>query len=161
MSSCESTVRQMNCKTIEQDVECQKAISDMRIVEKFLSDFGFLSFGRDCVFCGEHIFSLQMVSTACELTVGSIISCCESYCIADAYSLLRKYRDDCFFYLYVVVYDACNKSGFKSTAMLKMQENIERWINNDLENLHIGTVLQAIGQSLQVKDAVQKEAVNA
>ena len=140
MSSCESTVRQMNRKTIEQDVEC----------------LGFLSFGRDCVFCGEHIFSLQRVSTACELTVGSIISCCESYCIADAYSLLRKYRDDCFFYLYVVVYDACNKSGSKSTAMLKMQDNIERWINNDLDDLHIGTVLQAIGQSSQVKDAVQK-----
>ena len=161
MSSSESSVRQMNHRTIEQDVECQKVISEMRIVERFLSNFGFLSFGRDYYFCGEHIFSLQMVSTACELTVGSIISCCESCCISDAYSLLRKYRDDCFFYLYIVVYDACNRSGSKSPAILKMEDNIERWINNDLGDLHIGTVLQAIGQSSQVKDAVQKYSLKS
>ena len=156
MSSSESTVRQMNRKAIEQDTECKKAISEMRTVEKFLSDFGFLSFGRDYVFCGEHTFSLQMISTAFELTAGSIISCCESGCMADAYSLLRKYRDDLYFYLYIVVYDACNRSGSKSPAILKMEEIIEQWIINDLGDLHIGTVLQAIGQSSQVKDAVKK-----
>ena len=37
-----------------------------------------------------------------------------------------------------------------------MEANIERWINNGLDDLHIGTVLQAIGQSPRVKDAVQK-----
>ena len=54
------------------------------------------------------------------------------------------------------MYDACNKTGSKSSAILKMENNIKRWINNDLDDLHIGTVLQAIGQSSQVTDAVQK-----
>lgn len=151
-----SSIRQLNQKMIAQDLECQKIIAEMRTVEKFLSDFGFLAFGRDFVFCGKYTFSLQMISTAFELTAGSIISCCESGCIADAYSLMRKYRDDLFFYLYIVVYDSCNKLDGKSPETDQMEANIERWINNNLDDLHIGTVLQAIGQSSRVRNAVQK-----
>ena len=95
-----SSIRRLNQQIIAEDKECQKYISAMRKVEKFLNDFGFLSFGRDFVLCGRQTFSLQMISTSCELTAGSIVSCCESGCIADAYSLLRKYRDDLFFYLH-------------------------------------------------------------
>lgn len=151
-----SSIRQLNQEMIAQDLECQKIIAEMHAVEKFLSDFGFLSFGRDYVLCGKYTFSLQMVSTAFELTAGSIISCCESGCIADAYSLTRKYRDDLFFYLYIVVYDSCNKLDGKSQETDQMEANIERWINNNLDDLHIGTVLQAIGQSSRVRNAVQK-----
>ena len=151
-----SSIRQLNQEMIAQDLECQKIIAEMHAVEKFLSDFGFLSFGRDFVLCGKYTFSLQMVSTAFELTAGSIISCCESGCIADAYSLTRKYRDDLFFYLYIVVYDSCNKLDGKSQETDQMEANIERWINNNLDDLHIGTVLQAIGQSSQARNAVQK-----
>ena len=151
-----SSIRQLNQEMIAQDLECQKIIAEMHAVEKFLSDFGFLSFGRDFVLCGKYTFSLQMVSTAFELTAGSMISCCESGCIADAYSLTRKYRDDLFFYLYIVVYDSCNKLDGKSQETDQMEANIERWINNNLDDLHIGTVLQAIGQSSRVRNAVQK-----
>ena len=151
-----SSIRQLNQEMIAQDLECQKIIAEMHAVEKFLSDFGFLSFGRDFVLCGKYTFSLQMVSTAFELTAGSIISCCESGCIADAYSLTRKYRDDLFFYLYIVVCDSCNKLDGKSQETDQMEANIERWIINDLDDLHIGTVLQAIGQFSRVRNAVQK-----
>ena len=151
-----NTIRLLNQQMIAQDKGCQKAIAEMRTVEKFLSDFGFLSFGRDFVFCSKYTFSLQMISNGFELTAGSIISCCESGCMADAYSLLRKYRDDLFFYLYVVVYDSCNKLDNKSPAVAQMETNIERWIKNDLDDLHIGTVLQAIGQSSEARTAVQK-----
>ncbi len=150
------SIRRLNQQIIEQDNECKKLISEMQKVEKFLSDFGFLSFGRDFVLCGKHAFSLQTISTACELTLGSIISCCESGCMADAYSLLRKYRDDLFFYLYVVVYDACNKLEYDSQIVTQMEKNIDQWINNDLDDLNISVVLKTIGQSPQVKDAVQK-----
>lgn len=150
------SIRQLNQQMIAQDAECQKTMAEMRAVEKFLSDFGFLSFGRDFVLCGKYTFSLQMISTAFELTAGSINSCCESGCIADTYSLMRKYRDDLFFYLYIVVYDSCNKIEGKSPVTDQMESNIERWIKNDLDDLHIGTVLQAIGQSSRVRDAVRK-----
>lgn len=152
----DSSVRGLNQQIITKDEECKKYISAMREVEKFLNDFGFLSFGRDFVLCGSHAFSMQMISVSAELTSGSIISCCESGCIADAYSLLRKYRDDLFFYLYIAVYDACNKINHKLSSADQMETNIERWINNDLNDLYIGTVLKTIAQSPQVKAAVQK-----
>ena len=156
MPSFESAVRRINRQMVKQDTECHRLVSEMREVEKFINDFGFLSFGRDFVLCGRRTFSLQMITISCELTAGSIVSCCESGCIADAYSLLRKYRDDLFFYLYIVVFDTCNKLENKSPAIAQMETNIERWINNGLDDLHIGTVLQAIGQSPRVKEAVQK-----
>ncbi len=152
----ESTIRQQNQKMIAQDEGCQKTLSEMRVVEEFLDDLGFLSYGRDYILCGRHTFSLQILSTSAELTAGSIISCCESGCIADAYSLLRKYRDDLFFYLYVMVYSTCDTLNCKSPAAVQMEHNIEQWLSNGLNDLYIGTVLQAIGQSPQVKDAVQK-----
>lgn len=122
----ESSTRGINHQMVEQDAECQKIVLKMKTIEKFLNDFGFLSFGRDSVLCGRRSFSLQMVSTSCELTVGSIISCCESGCMADAYSLLRKYRDDLFFYLYIVVFDTHNKLENKTVAITQMEANIER-----------------------------------
>lgn len=152
----ESSIRQLNQNMIAQDEGCKKAISEMRIIERFLNDFGFLSFGRDFVLCGRQVFSLQMISTSFELTVGSIISCCESGCMADAYSLLRKYRDDLFFYLYIVVYDSYDKFEKKTQTVLKMEENIEKWIANNLNDLQIGAVLKDIGQYQRTKDAVQK-----
>lgn len=151
-----SSIRQINRCVIAQDNESEKLISEMHKVEEFLSDFGFLSFGRDFVLCGKNTFSLQMVITSCELTAGSIISCCEFGCMADAYSLLRKYRDDMFFYLYVVVYDTCNKLENNSKLVAQMEKNIERWVNNNLDDLYIGDILMAIGQSPRAKDAVQK-----
>lgn len=151
-----SSIRLINRCVIVQDNECQKLISEMHKIEEFLSDFGFLSFGRDFVLCGKNTFSLQMVITSCELTIGSVISCCESGCMADAYSLLRKYRDDMFFYLYVVVYDTYNKLENNSKLVAQMEKNIERWVNNNLDNLYIGDILMAIGQSPRAKDAVRK-----
>lgn len=151
-----SSIRQINRCVIVQDNECQKLISEMHKIEEFLGDFGFLSFGRDFVLCGKNTFSLQMVVTSCELTAGSVISCCESGCMADAYSMLRKYRDDMFFYLYVVVYDTYNKLENNSKLVAQMEKNIERWVNNNLDNLYIGDILMAIGQSPRAKDAVRK-----
>lgn len=151
-----NTIRQENRRFIAKDEECNKAISEMQAVKEFLENFSFLSFGRDYVLCRGHMFSLHMIFTSSELTAGSIISCCESGCISDAYSLLRKYRDDMFFYLYIVVYDICNSPDQKSSAVKQMETNIERWINNDLRDLYIGDVLKAAGQSPQVRAAIKK-----
>ena len=92
-----SEIRRINRQIIDEDVVCQRVLAEMRSIEQFLGDFGFLSDGRDYILCDRYTFSLQMISTSIELTAGSIISCCESGCIADANSLLRKYRDDLFF----------------------------------------------------------------
>ena len=150
------SIRKLNYNYIAQDKDCQALLDEMRKIEKFLSDFGYLSFGRDLVLCRQYSFSLNTAATACELTAGSVISCCESGCMADAFSLLRKYRDDLFFYLFIQVYNASEKTENQSKNTKNMENSILRWIKNDLCNLNIGTVMKAIGQSPQVMDAAQK-----
>lgn len=148
-----SSIRQLNQHIISQNNECKNIISEIRLIEKFLNDFSNLNFCRDGFMHGMRLFfSLHIVSTSCELTAGSIISCCESCCLSDAYSLLRKYRDDLFFYLYVIAHGTHNDPQMAK----QMEDNIGRWLKNDLNDLRIGDVLKAIGQSPRVKDAVKK-----
>lgn len=150
------SVRQNNRQIIKNDGDSQNAILEMRKIEQFLCDFGYLNYGRDIVFCADHAFSLELISTAAELTAGSIISCCEAGCLADAYSLLRKYRDDLFFCLYIVICNNCKTSEGQMKNINEMEANIARWISNDLQNLNSAFVLKAIGESPRGKEAVIK-----
>ena len=150
------TMRETNQQWIESNNEYQKAIQGMKEIEAFLDDFDFLVFGSDMVLCKKHLFSIRTISTAIELTAGSIISCCEAGCLADAFTLLRKYRDDLFFLLYIVVYIANKREAEQTKITDKMENDIDRWMNNNLCDLSIGKVLKAIGQSSQVTDAVKK-----
>ena len=150
------SVRECNHQIISQNKEYQTVVMEIKKFESFLSDFGSLSFGRDIILCNNHSISLQLVISSCELTMGSIISCCEFGCMADAFSLLRKYRDDLLFYLYIVVYDVHAKNNNQSEKTKKIKDNIERWFNNNLYDLHITDVMQSIAGLPQVKDAIIK-----
>lgn len=152
----DSTIRKINEIEMASNTEGKAVLCDLRKIERFLSDFGFLSFGRDFVLCKNHVFSLQRVMTSVELTAGSIISCCESACFADANTLLRKYRDDLFFYLYVSVYDSNYKLGSNETKINRMKKQIEHWLENSLSDLHISDVLKEIGTSPEISVAVKK-----
>lgn len=152
----ETSIRISNHNAIMRDRKCRTVIQNMREVEDFLSEFGFLSFGRDFISCRKYVLSLQVLSLSSELTAGSIISCCESGCLADANSLLRKLRDDLFFYLYVVVFDHAKMAEKPPKEVRKMEENINRWIENNLSDLSIGVILKTIGQISVAKDAVTR-----
>lgn len=155
--NCNQTVHQANVKFVGEDSECQKIINNLRGIEKFLGDFGLLTFGRDFVFGVSDqspiFFSLNNVMTSLELTIGNVIACCESACIADANTLLRKYRDDLFFYLYISVY---NNLDTDSKEAKSMASQITRWLNNDLADFQIGQVLKAIATTPQLKDAATR-----
>lgn len=83
------------------------------------------------------------------------MGCCKCFCLADAYTLLRKYRDDLFFCLYLVTYDAHAKLGESKTTK-KMETNIEYWCQDNLSNLNINEVLATIGTSKWLQEAVRK-----
>lgn len=152
-ASYNPTIRQMNAEYVERNSEYQQLIMELRNIEEFLGDFGFLTFGRDFVFGTSVCFSLGNVITSLELTLGSVIACCESACIADANTLLRKYRDDLFFYLYISVYNSLDKHSEKAKAM---ETKTTKWLNNDLADFQISHVLKAIATAPQLKDAVLK-----
>jgi len=155
--NCNQTVRQMNTRFVGIDFECQQAINELRRIEKFLGDLGFLTYGRDLVFGtfnqNMFCFSLNNLMTSLELTMGSVIACCESACIADANTLLRKYRDDLFFYLYISVYNRLDADSEKAKSMAAQ---IRKWLNNDLTDFQIGQVLKAVAAAPQLRDAVMK-----
>jgi len=137
----ESTFKRNNQLTIQKDIKYRQLIEEMKTIEEFIKSFGKLSFGRDYVLCGKLPFSLQVLITSVELTVGNIIACCECGCISDANTLLRKYRDDLFYYLYVIVYDSNKKLGI-SDSITTMEKNISQWAQNGLDNLYIQDILK-------------------
>lgn len=149
--------REWNKVFIKHDSGCQKILQSLKEIEVFLDEFGVLSVDRPLIICrNNRIISLQMVLLSLEFTAGNIISCCECGCLADANTLLRKYRDDIFFYLYVVIYD---KNKFEESAadkIVEMENNIESWLNNDLINLHIGDVLKTIASFPEMYSAINK-----
>ena len=153
LEETELPVGEENRIIIMEDIKYRQIIDEMKSIEEFVGDFGFLMFGRDFILCRKWTFSLAAISTSIEFTVGNIIMCCERACIADANTLLRKYRDDLFFYLYVVVFNS-RKYLENSNNITKMEENISRWIQNGLDNLYIQEVLSAIGKSPELKEAV-------
>jgi hypothetical protein len=128
-------------------------IDEIKAIEKLIDDFGFLQFGRDFIMCDKWSISLQSLITSIELTAGNIVACCEYACIADSNILLRKYRDDLFFYLYIVVYDS-SKNSENPFGNKKMKENISRWIKNGLDNFNINAVFKAVGTTQPLKEAV-------
>lgn len=155
MDFVKMTVREKNYKIISQSESYQKYLDEIHDTERFLNNLGFLTFGRDYIMLESHVFSLQALLTSCELSVGSIASCCETGCIADANTLLRKYIDDLFFYLYILVWDSNSKSGEESKTTAKMEKNILQWLKNDLLNLKIGIIMEHITHLKKINVAVE------
>lgn len=151
------TLRQINAQCIIENTECQQVINGLRELEQFLDDFYLLNIGNGYVIgvCDHHTvtFSVMGILSSLELTMGNVIACCECGCIADANTLLRKYRDDLFFYLYILVYNGLDLESAQAKSMI---EKIEKWNENELKDFQIGQVLKEIAMVPQLKDIVIK-----
>lgn len=156
MDDVNISIRKKNKFDVLHSEKCDELINKLKAIETFLEDMQYLSVGRNYVHCEKFAFSLQRVLISAGLTMGSIISCCESACIADAYSLLRKYRDDLFFYLYVSVYDADKAFDDKSKRIKDMKDNILKWLEDGLNNFNSNFLLKSISTSPVLSDSVVK-----
>ena len=156
-ASHRQSIRQINVEHVKRDNKCQYIISRLREIEYFLEQFGFLTFGRDYVvkIIEQKVtyFSISGVMTSLELTMGNIISCCESACIADANTLLRKYRDDLFFYLYISAYNGLSEDSEQAKSM---GLQVAKWLKNDLADFQIGQVLKAVALVPKIQNTVTK-----
>lgn len=150
-------IRPVNTKFVKNSPECQQIIEKLKEIQIFLGQYGFLTFRRSGILWFSNqkpvLFSTNNVMTSLELTMGSIIACCEDACIADANTLLRKYRDDIFFYLYIY---ACNSLEANSSQAKKMKFQIEKWLNNNLKDFFISDVLKDITTIPKINDVVTK-----
>lgn len=148
-------MRAMNRKNMACNKEWGDIIESMAQIEEFIDDFCILIFGRDNIICKQYVFAMQNILRSSKMTLETIKDCCKCFCMADANTLLRKYRDDLFFCLYLIVYDANRKLKFLENHK-RMECNIEKWCVNSLTNLNIGEVLKDIGASPDVKSAVKE-----
>ena len=148
-------MRNTNKSILRERENSLNLIEQLRGLESFLDDFNFLIFGRDNIVCKNYVFSLQRILNSAQATLGNVVECCKCFCLADAYTLLRKYRDDLFFCLYLVNYDVNIKAG-RIYSTSKMENNIDQWCKNRLSNLNISEVLATIGSSEKLKGAVRK-----
>ena len=146
-------MRDVNKCVIQESQTASFLFEQIKVIESFLGEFSFLVLGRDNIICRNYAFSLQRIFISSQATLGNIIECCKCFCLADAYTLLRKYRDDLFFCLYLVTYDAYAKLGESKTTE-KMETNIEQWCQDNLSNLNINEVLATIGTSRWLQEAV-------
>ena len=154
-----SSIRDMNKEIITKEDWYEDIMGQFKEVEKFVSNMGWLTFGRDYLLCGEKCFSLQNIIVSLELTAGSIASCVENAVFADAAILLRKYRDDLFFYLYISLYNRQQKQGMPSAE--KMARNISKWLNNGLKNFDFKKdVLKTIEEDATFNELFQEYDIN-
>ncbi len=153
----ELTMRQQMAMNIQNSPDCQRIIDKLRNIEAFLDEFDFLTRGIYYpYFTSENEFSYlspSRITCSVLLTMESVISCCESGCIADANTLLRKYRDDLFFLLYISHYHAQDADTEK---IRKIKQKIDEWTKNELDNLNIGKVLGDIASVPRIQHAIDQ-----
>ena len=139
--------------------EWQKLLREFESAKHFIDSLGFLAFGKDMGIirsaCGlQPVHTNQILQSAAQ-TIQSMIACAEYGNIADVHVLLRKLRDDLFFYLYVIV--ACRNNDILSEDNLSKQETyINAWIKNWLSRLNISEVIKDITSSGECVELVEK-----
>lgn len=142
------------------DCEWQKLLSEFESAKHFVDNLGYLAFGKDmgiirssaCDF--QPVYTNQILQSAAQ-TLQSMIACSEYGNIADVHVLLRKLRDDLFFYLYVIV--ACRNNDILSGDDLSKQETyINAWIKNKLSRLNIKEVIDDITSTEECVELVDK-----
>ncbi|MBD5527616.1 MAG: hypothetical protein HDR02_04285 [Lachnospiraceae bacterium] len=145
-----------NGVSTNQDFVC--LIDSLTQIRDFLSELGYLAFGRDMsIFRRIGAVNGNIILDSATRTMESIRYCCMNANLADAYSLLRKYRDDLFYYVYLfAVADNSDFTQFVDIHQLNEDEkNIWDWVHNQQKGLHIGSVLKCIASHPLARKAVK------
>ena len=141
---------------VSKDESFKQLINDIKSTKKFIYNFDFLNFNRSYHFDGENgIISIDNILDSAHRSLHSIQLCCENCNLADAHTLIRKYRDDLFFYLYIL-YVKSNSDIFSKNELSKHEKNIIKWGKDNLKDLNINEILIYIGKSDEAKDAISK-----
>lgn len=140
------------------DENILKLIQEMKMIQKTINNFFHLSFDRTFL----HIrnngpFNPGNILYASTYTIESIVSCLQNANFSDAYVLLRKYRDDLFFYVYMILVSNDSKEKILSDEPLnKHEKNMLKWLKNELTDLNISEILQYLGKSTILQSTVKK-----
>ncbi len=149
-------IREENRVFLESLVEANGYISKLQEIRSFICSLSDLLFSRDFILQNNKIISPINIIVSAELTVGNVISCCEHGCFSDANILVRKTRDDLFFYLYLMLYKSYCDEFPENNRVEKNRKIVDLWINDSLSGFDASDVFKEIGSSLKIKEAVEK-----
>lgn len=141
------------------DESIQSLVSHIEYLQYFLDNLGHLVFGRDIIITRSNVVSTQDIVQSAVFTLKTIQLCCEYGHLADVNVLVRKYRDDLFFYLYVFL--GANSDLLSTADLTRHEQNINRWVANDLKDLHISDILQYIAKDSSLSLAIKKYDMEA
>lgn len=141
---------------IQNDGRFFELLNEIKTTYHFLDNFSFLIDGRNISFTRpfKPFIPVGIVNSTIQ-TLASIRLCCEHGNLADANILLRKYRDDLFFYLYIVLVSR-EVITDPLKDLDKHDKNVEAWIDNRMSDVYITDILKYIGNHPILKPAVQK-----
>lgn len=154
-----TNVFEKNRYDVSREPEFNRLLEILTEIRDFLNELGYLSMGRDMsVLRRTGVVNSSIILDSATRTMESIRYCCMNANFADAYSLLRKFRDDLFYYIYqFAVADKSDFTQFVEINDLSVDEkNIWDWVHNQQNDLHIGSVLKYIASHPAAKKAVQK-----
>lgn len=143
-----------NICDLRADESCINLFNEISSIRKFMDDYSFLQFGRNFIFLQNtniQPFDISLILNSIQQTLGSFYACCHLGNFSDAYILLRKYRDDLFFYLYIIL---ISKEQPKEDDIVV--QNIKSWLKNELCNLYISDILKYIGSSKSLASTIEK-----
>jgi len=133
-------------------------IETVKEIRDFLNDLGEIAFGRDIfLFKGPSIVNGHIILDSAARTMESIRYCCMNANFADAYSLLRKLRDDLFYYAYLITADdAVDITNLSETKNLNaVEKNILNWMHNKQKGLYIDSVIDYISSNHKATKAIE------
>lgn len=133
---------------------------------KLFESLDFLINGRNLAIVSDdakmHFFDTQLLQSA-KNTLRSIKLCCEYGNISDANTLIRKFRDDIFFYLYVLELDNNRDILFDETGEAnygrhnKHEEFVIKWFNNQLGSFDFSkNIVPYLKTNNDIKEAIEK-----
>ena len=94
---------EMNRSVTEKNPYFQELNVLLEDIRNFMHEISYLSYGRDNIVLHKiGSISGNQILDSLSRTVESIRYCCMNANFADSYSLLRKYRDDAFYYIYIL-----------------------------------------------------------
>lgn len=151
----ENSIYERNRYFVLNNKDFNSLIEEIKYTKEFIDNLDELNYSKILHINFKNPFFTSIILNSARLTLYSIQLCCENCNLADTQTLIRKYRDDLFFYLYILYVDA-DTNLFSDEEKTKHQKNIDKWQKNELSDLNITEILKYIGESDAAKEAVKK-----